>query len=124
MKLRLTLNALCVLSFAAGLAGASTVINFDDIAGTPTALSTQYASQGVLFNAIEASSSFTFNVIPPSSPNYVTPFWNTTATGSLEFVNPTDSSVLAYVDTVSITMVGLTASDTHPGNFSGATIDA
>jgi hypothetical protein len=99
------------------------VINFDDVTG-PVGLSNQYASHGVIFDTIEATPSFPFNVMPPSSPNYATPFWNTTNPGAIEFVSPLDSSVLAYTDSVTLTMVGLTSTMANPGNFSGATIEA
>jgi hypothetical protein len=105
-------------------ASATTVVNFDDVTSPPLQLTNQYAASGVVFDQIEMTQSFVFNVIPPSAPNYATPFWNSTNPGRIQFVDPTNPSVLAYTNSVTITMVGLTTSIAHPGNFSGATIDA
>jgi hypothetical protein len=103
-------------------------INFDDQATGPgiagsLALSTQYLSQGIVFGNMEVSKAFTFNVIPTSSPNYATPFFSNLNPGSFQFVDPI-TLVDAYVDTVSFTLLGLTANADHPGSFSGATIEA
>jgi hypothetical protein len=103
-------------------------INFDDQAtgagiGGSLALSSQYLSQGVVFNNMEVSKAFTFNVVPTSSPNYATPFFTNLNPGSFQFVDPI-TLVDAYVDTVSFTLLGLTVNTDHPGSFSGATIQA
>ena len=103
-------------------------INFDDQPTGPgsagsLALGSQYLSQGVLFSNMEVSKAFNFNVTPTSSPNYATPFFSNLNPGSFQFVDP-NSRVDAYVDTVSFTLLGLTANVAHPGSFSGATIEA
>jgi hypothetical protein len=101
-------------------------INFDDqsTSGGAVQLSNQYASSGVLFNNIYAAQSFVSNIFPPSAPNYASPFWVDLNPGSIIFVDPANSSIDATVDSVSFTLVGLTADTLHPGNFSGATIEA
>lgn len=106
---------------------AGTILNFDDQATAPTgisgvALSNQYASQGVVFSLIDASQSFKFNIAPVSSPNYASPFFGTASPGFFKFVNPADPTQNGYVDSLSFTLLGLNA--THPGQFSGAIIDA
>jgi hypothetical protein len=115
-----------------GIAGSAALfagsINFDDqptgpgIAGS-LALGSQYLSQGVLFTNMEVSKAFPFNVTASSSPNYATPFWTNLNPGSFQFVDPL-SLVDAYVNSVSLTLLGLTSTTDHPGNFSGATIQA
>ncbi len=104
----------------------ATTINFDDqaTAGGAVQLSNQYSSSGVLFNDIYAAQNFKFNIIPPSTPNYASPFWTDLNPGLITFVDPSNSLNNATVNTVSFTLVGLTASAQHPGNFSGATVDA
>ena len=67
----LQISALGIAGCAAMFAGS---INFDDQAtgvgiGGSLALGSQYLSQGVVFNNMEVSKAFTFNVIPTSSPN-------------------------------------------------------
>jgi hypothetical protein len=103
---------------------AATTINFDDSNVVPLQLSNQYASSGVIFDQIERSASFVFNVVPASSPNYATPFWSSSNPGTFDFVDPTDAAIEAFTDSVTITMIGLSTPAGHPGNFSGATIDA
>jgi hypothetical protein len=108
---------------------AGTVLNFDDQPTAPSGISgvdltNQYASQGVVFNSIDASQSFKFNITPASSPNYASPFFNGGSPGTFAFVDPADPAQNAFVDTVSFTLLGLTATTAHPGFFSGATIDA
>lgn len=116
-----------IVAAAAGLN--ADILNFDDQPTAPSgisgvALSAQYGSHGVLFSMIDASQSFKFNITPASSPNYASPFFGTSSPGSFKFVNPADAAQDAYVNQVSFTMLGLTATTAHPGNFSGATIDA
>jgi len=113
-----------VTTFAAISTPAATVFDFDNLAVTPVPLTNQYASSGVLFGNIEAATSFIFNIVPPSSPVYASPFWTSTNPGTLSFVDPTDSGTPAITDSVTITMVGLSTPAGHPGQYSGATIDA
>ena len=87
-------------------------------------LSNQYAAQGVLFSLIDASQSFKFNIIPASGPNYASLFFGNAGPGFFKFVDPGNPAADAYVDQVSFTLLGLTATALHPGSFSGATIDA
>jgi hypothetical protein len=121
---------LAVLALAAGaVLSAGTVLNFDDQATSSSGISSvpltnQYAAEGVLFSLIDASQSFKFNIVPASSPNYATLFFGNGGPGFFKFVDPSDSAAQGYVDQVSFTLLGLTASDAHPGSFSGATIDA
>jgi len=107
-------------------ANATTVINFDNLSTSPSsvALTNQYAASGVLFDQINAAQNFVFNIVPPSSPNYASPFWSSTNPGEILFVDPADSNVAAYTSSVTITMVGLSTPAGHPGSFSGATLDA
>jgi hypothetical protein len=118
------LIGLTVLAIGAPLFAGT--INFDDqnTIGGAVALSNQYASSGVLFSDIYAAQNFKFNIIPPSGLNYASPFWADLNPGFITFVDPANALQAAVVDTVSFTLVGLTASDAHPGNFIGATIDA
>ena len=44
--------------------------------------------------------------------------------GTSLFVVPANSNVAVYTSSVTITTVGLSTPDGHPGNCSGATIDA
>ena len=101
-------------------------INFDDqnTAGGAVQLSNQYASSGVLFSNLYAAQNFKFDIMPPSTPNYASPFWVDTNPGFIIFADPSNSGVAATVDTVSFTLVGLSATPSNPGNFSGATVDA
>src|SRR5258707_6820300 len=120
---------LAFLLIAGGTALLATTINFDDQATAASGISgilltNQYAAQGVLFNSIDASQSFKNNITPASSPNYATPFFGTTNPGFIIFVSPLDSTVNAWVDSASFTLLGLTSTVAHPGNFAGATIDA
>ena len=103
---------------------AATFVNFDDQTSPPLPLTNQYAGSGLLFSNITRASSFSFNIIPLSAPNYVSPFFGTSAPGLIEFVDPADSSVDLITNSVTITMVGLATPPGHPGNYSGATIDA
>jgi hypothetical protein len=117
------------LILAAGAGLSATTINFDDQPTQSTGinsvpLTNQYASEGVLFSLIDASQSFKFNVTPTSAPNYATPFFNNAGPGSIIFVDPADSSQNAYVNQVSFTLLGLDSTSAHPGDFSGATIEA
>ena len=102
----------------------STVINFDDLnaAGGAIALTNQYAGSGVLFDQITAAQNFKSNILPPSTPNYASPFWSNLNPGTLTFVSPSNSLNPAFATTVTITMVGLTSPPA--GNYSGATVDA
>jgi hypothetical protein len=120
---------LASLILAAGAGLSATTINFDDQATQSTGinsipLTNQYASQGVLFNLIDVSQSFKFNITPTSTPNYATPFFSNPGPGLFLFVNPADPSQNAYVTQVSFTLLGLDSTTAHPGQFSGATIDA
>lgn len=98
----------------------ATTINFDNV-GSPTALSNQYAAQGVIFNQIEATAQFATSVVPVSSPNYATPFYFGTGPGTISFVDPSNPSNGAYADSVTITLNGY---NNVGGWFSGASIDA
>ncbi|HEY3740245.1 MAG TPA: PEP-CTERM sorting domain-containing protein [Bryobacteraceae bacterium] len=120
MKSTLLLPLLLTLPLCA------TSINFDDQATSSgaIALSNQYASSGVLFNDVEVAQNFKFNIIPPSSPNYASPFWTDLNPGTISFVDPANSANNATVDSVSFTLIGLTTNPTTPGFFSGATVDA
>src|SRR5579875_2424730 len=104
----------------------ATVINFDDQATGSGAvqLSNQYSSRGVLFTDIYTAQNFSFNIVPPSTPNYASPFWADLNPGLITFVDPANPVNNATVSTDSFTLVGLTASTLHSGNFSGATVDA
>jgi hypothetical protein len=120
---------LACLVLAAGAGLSATTINFDDQATQATgiagvALSNQYASEGIVFNLIDASQSFKSNISPTSAPNYASPFFDTTNPGSFLFVNPANPSQNAFVTQVSFTLLGLTSTIAAPGNFSGATIEA
>jgi hypothetical protein len=121
----LSIKHLCVALALAAPSFAAT-INFDDqdTSGGAVQLTNQYASSGVLFSNIYAAQNFKFNIVPPSTPNYASPFWVDTNPGFITFVDPSNSAVNASVDTVSFTLVGLTASSQTPGNFSGAIVDA
>jgi hypothetical protein len=124
MKLKFVFTTLALAALIAPLrAGA---INFDDQAtsGGAVQLSNQYASNGVLFTDLFAAQNFKFNIFPPSTPNYASPFWVDFNPGLIMFVDPSNASVNATVDTVSFTLVGLTATAQNPGNYSGATVDA
>jgi hypothetical protein len=104
------------------------VINFDDLPTGPgiagsLAVTNQYQSLGVLFSNIEASKAFTFNITPTSPPNYASPFFTSLNPGLFEFVAPSTFAP-AYVNSVTLTMLGLTSTGAHPGFFSGATIEA
>jgi hypothetical protein len=110
--------ALTVLSIApVCLAG---VINFDNLTG-PVALTNQYGSQGVLFSQIELTGQFASSVVTVSPPNYATPFYSNANPGMLWFVDPADSSIEAFVNSVSITLNGY---NNVGGWFDGAIIDA
>jgi MYXO-CTERM domain-containing protein len=119
---------IAVLGIAGCAALSAGSINFDDqptgpgIAGS-LALGSQYLAQGVLFTNMEVSKAFAFNVTASSSPTYATPFWTNLNPGSFQFIDP-NSMVDAYVNSVSFTLLGLTTNTDHPGNFSGATIQA
>jgi hypothetical protein len=119
---------IAVLAMAGSAALVAGSINFDDqptgpgIAGS-LALGSQYLAQGVLFSNMEVSKAFPFNVTANSSPNYASPFWANLNPGSFQFVDP-NTLVDAYVTSVSFTLLGLTTNVDHPGNFSGATIEA
>jgi len=104
----------------------ATTINFDDqsTAGGAVQLANQYAAQGVTFNDIYAAQNFKFNIFPPSTPNYASPFWVDLNPGTISFVDPSNAANAATVTSVTFTLVGLTATVDHPGNFSGATVDA
>ena len=99
-------------------------ISFDDLdtSGGAVQLTNQYAASGVLFTNLFAAQQFKFNILPPSTPNYASPFWVDTNPGFITFVDPSNSSTPGVVDGLSFTLVGLSASDAHPGNFSGATL--
>lgn len=119
--------ACLILVAVSGLS--ATIINFDDQVTqssgiTGVALTNQYASDGVIFNLIDTSQSFKSNITPTSIPNYGTPFFGTTSPGSFIFVNPANTSQDAYVNTVSLVLLGLNSTMASPGNFSGATIEA
>ncbi len=58
------------------------------------------------------------------TPNYASSFWVDLNPGSIIFVDPSNPLNNASVNTVSFTLVGLTASVAHPGSFSGAVVDA
>jgi hypothetical protein len=111
------LTALSVLA-AAPLCSA-TVVNFDNLAG-PVALTNQYASQGVMFDQVEATGQFATSVVSVSSPNYATPFYSNANPGMLWFVDPSNNES-AYVSSVTITLNGY---NNVGGWFDGATIDA
>jgi PEP-CTERM motif len=117
-------NLLLALIAAASLSAST--INFDDqsTAGGAVQLSSQYGASGVLFTDIFAAQNFKFNIIPPSTLNYASPFWVDLNPGLITFVDPSNPLNNAIVSTVSFTLVGLTASALHPGSFSGATVDA
>ena len=68
--------ALASLLFVAVLPGRATVINFDSLTG-PVALTNQFAAQGVMFSAIEATGQFVTSVVAVSTPNYATSFYST-----------------------------------------------
>jgi hypothetical protein len=118
MKHKLATGILFVMAAATPWCQATT-INFDNVA-SPTALSNQYAAQGVVFNQIEAAAQFATSVVPVSSPNYATPFYFGTGPRSLTFVDPSNPSNGAYADSVTITLNGY---NNVGGWFSGATID-
>jgi hypothetical protein len=118
MKHKLATGILFVVAAATPWCQATT-INFDNVA-SPTALSNQYAAQGVVFNQIEATAQFATSVVPVSSPNYATPFYFGTGPRSLTFVDPSNPSNGAYADSVTITLNGY---NNVGGWFSGATID-
>jgi hypothetical protein len=101
-------------------------INFDDqnTTGGPVVLTNQYLPQGVLFQDISASQQFKFNIVPPSTPNYASPFFTDPNPGFIIFVAPGNAAINMAYSTVSFTLVGLTTPEGHPGNYSGATIDA
>jgi hypothetical protein len=65
MKHKLATGILFVMAAATPWCQATT-INFDNVA-SPTALSNQYAAQGVVFNQIEATAQFATSVVPVSS---------------------------------------------------------
>jgi PEP-CTERM motif-containing protein len=115
-----------VLGAAATVSLHADSIPFDDqsTSGGAVQLSNQYAASGVLFTNLFAAQSFKFNIFPPSAPNYASPFWVDLNPGFITFVDPSNSSTPGVVDSVSFTLVGLTASDAHPGSFSGATVEA
>ncbi len=98
----------------------ATTINFDNV-GSPTALSNQYAAQGVIINQIEATAQFATSVVPVSSPNYATPFYFGTGPGTISFVDLPTLSNGTYADSVTITLNGY---NNVGGWFSGASIDA
>jgi hypothetical protein len=107
----------------------ATTLNFDDQPTAPTGissvvLSNQYVSQGVLFSLIDASQSFKNNITPFSTPNYASPFFSASSPGSFFFVDPTNTAINEFSNVVSFTLLGLTSTAAHPGNFSGATIEA
>jgi hypothetical protein len=104
MKHKLATGILFVVAAATPWCQATT-INFDNVA-SPTALSNQYAAQGVVFNQIEATAQFATSVVPVSSPNYATPFYFGTGPRSLTFVDPSNPSNGAYADSVTITLNG------------------
>jgi hypothetical protein len=127
VKQFITLGSLSALFImAAPCLMATTTINFDDIltGSGPVQLTTQYEASGVIFDQISASQQFKFNIIPPSAPNYASPFITSLAPGTISFVDPANFATAAYSQNVTLTLVGLTASDAHPGNYSGATINA
>jgi hypothetical protein len=97
----------------------ATVISFDDLTG-PVALNNQYATQGVMFDQIEATNQFATSVVTVSAPNYATPFYSSANPGLLWFVDPSNSAA-AFVDSVSITLNGY---NNVGGWFDGATIEA
>jgi hypothetical protein len=109
------LTALAVLAPACF----ATVINFDSLAG-PTALTNQFAAQGILFDSIEGTNQFATSVVAVSAPFYATPFYSSAASGLLWFVDPSNNQT-AYVSNVSITMNGY---NNVGGWFDGATIEA
>jgi hypothetical protein len=119
MKRKFGLGILFVVAAATPWCQATT-INFDNVA-SPTALSNQYAAQGVIFNQIEATGQFATSVVPVSSPNYATPFYFGTNPGTISFVDPSNPSNGAYADSVTITLNGY---NNVGGWFSGAVIDA
>ncbi len=117
--------SVCLLVTLLPCSGGS--INFDDQATTTSTdvqLTNQYLSMGVVFQDMTASQRFKFNIVPPSTLNYATPFFVDLNPGLIIFVQPGNAAVNATVSTVSFTLVGLTVPDGHPGNYSGATIDA
>ncbi len=61
------------------------------------------------------------SVAAVSSPNYATPSYSSQNSGTLWFVDPADSSIQAYVDSVSITLDGY---HNTGGWFDGANIVA
>jgi hypothetical protein len=101
-------------------------INFDNLStsGGAVSLTNQYLASGVVFQDIYAAQNFPFNIVPPSAPNYASPFWVDTNPGYMEFVVPGNAGVNDFATTVSFTLVGLTTSTQHPGFFSGASVDA
>ena len=117
---RKAVEALTALGVLAGtsLCLAAT-INFDSLSG-PVALTNQYASQGVMFDQIEATNQFATSVVAVSASNYATPFYSNANPGMLSFVDPSNNA-LAYVGSVSITLNGY---NNVGGWFDGATIEA
>ena len=116
-----TVRSLALLAIASlGTLCHAAVIDFDNLTG-PVALTSQYASQGVIFSEIEATAQFATSVVTVSSPNYATPFYSNTDPGALWFTDPNDSSIEAYVTSVSITLNGY---NNVGGWFDGATIEA
>ncbi|HEY4360716.1 MAG TPA: PEP-CTERM sorting domain-containing protein [Bryobacteraceae bacterium] len=120
------MTKLAVLSLAIALPLCAGTINFDDqdTAGGAVTLTNQYASSGVLFNDITAAQNFKFNIFPPSTLNYASPFWTDLNPGTISFVDPLNSATNAFVSSVSFTLVGLTSTVPNPGNFGGAMVDA
>ena len=120
------MTKLAFLSLAIALPLCAGTINFDNIstAGGAVALTNQYASSGVLFSDITDAQNFKFNIFPPSTPNYASPFWTDFNQGTISFVDPLNPLNNAYVTSASFTLVGLTSTVPNPGNFSGATVDA
>jgi len=115
-----------VLALGAAASLQAGTISFDDLdtSGGAVQLTNQYASSGVLFTNLFAAQQFKFNILPPSTPNYASPFWVDLNPGFITFVDPANSSIPGLVASVSFTLVGLSVPDGHPGNFSGATIVA
>ncbi len=109
-----------------GTAAAAMVINFDNLVTSSASVrpSNQFAASGMLFDQIQATQNFVLNIVPPSSPNYASPFWTGTNPGTITFVDPANSNVAAATSSLTITMVGLSTPVGHPGSYRGATIDA
>lgn len=99
----LGLAALCL--WGAPDVAAAVTIDFDSVSsGTP--ITTQFATDGVVFTNLTArNDTFGGVVIVPSPPNYVSP--SVRADSIIEFVDPTDSSTPATTDLFSFDNAGL-----------------